>query len=234
MSNPKASNGATLQTNPAAADIVSRVRIGDVCRGLGIEPCRGRIRAPWRETADFNVSISDEKNCWHDFVTGEAGGLLDFVMKVRGGARADALRWCADLAGVPLDDSPFTAADRARWARERRALERDLPIAKYWRRTAVLLCDEKLVVLKASAFDPTADAPAPVEIADWTREQARLSRLDGATLVQVYREAARREPAVTAGMVRWARDRERAEAQALCRYLEFPQSVAATYLRGAA
>jgi hypothetical protein len=204
----------------AAADILARVKISDVARALGVEPHHGRIAAPWRETRDRNVTLSDEKNCWHDFVTGDGGGLVDLVVKIRGGTRADALLWCADLAGVPLDDKPFTAADRARWARERRAMERDLPAARYWRRTAVLLCDEKLVVLKASAFDPTADAPAPGEIAEWTREHARLNRLDGAALVDSYREAARREPQLTAGLVRWARERERIEVRALIEYLE--------------
>lgn len=82
------------------------------------------------------------------------------------------------------------------------------------------LCDEKLTELKSRLFDPLADAPGPDEIAEWTREHARLSRLDGADLVRAYREALRREPRVTAGMVRWARDRERTEIRALLRYLE--------------
>jgi hypothetical protein len=138
------------------------------------------------------------------------------------------------LAGISLDDRPLSAEDRARWAAERRAMERDLPAARYWQRAAIVLCDEKLVDLKSRLFDPIAEMPGPGEIGEWTHERSRLSKLDGAPLVDVYREAARREPQLTAGMVRWARDRGRAEGQALCRYLEFPQSVAATYLRGAA
>jgi hypothetical protein len=201
-------------------------------RRTGQDAYRGQ--AFWRDGDGWNVSLSDAKGTWYDHRDGEGGGIVDLVAKIRGGSRADALHWCADLAGVPLDDKPFTAADRRRWAAERRALEHDLPAAKYWQRTAIVLCDEKLLGLKAALFDPIADAPGPGEIGEWTHERSRLSKLDGAALVNVYREALRREPCVTAGLVRWARDRGRAEVQALCRYLEFPQSVAVTYLRGAA
>lgn len=211
-----------------SADILARVKISDVARAMGVEPHRGRIAPPWRETRDRNVSVSDEKNCWHDFVTDEAGGLLSFVVKARNCSKADALKFVAGVAGVPLGTTPFTAADRARWARERRAMERDLPAARYWRDGALAICDERLAVLKAALFAPDPDligwwtrlvALDEDDIAWWTAERARLDRLTGSALVTVYREAARRERAVTQALVKWARRREELELDALVEYL---------------
>jgi hypothetical protein len=211
----------------AVQDVLSIIRLSAVYEALtGVTPRRtgtDRWRAPakWRGGNGLTVSMDDSRGCWHDFKTDDHGGILDLVVQVRGGTRQEALRWCAAMAGVALEGKPLSPGDRARWARERRALERDLPTARYWRRSALLLCDERLVLLKAALFDPIAPTPAFGEIADWTREHARLSRIDGAALVEVYREAMRREPHVTAAMVRWARDRERSEIRALLRYLEF-------------
>lgn len=56
--------------------------------------------------------------------------MIDLVVRVRGGSRPDALRWLADLAGIPLDNRPLSASERARWAAERRAIEKDLPAAE--------------------------------------------------------------------------------------------------------
>jgi excisionase family DNA binding protein len=80
----------------SASEIIGSTRISVVYReSAGVEPQRsgpgrGRARAAWR------------------------GGILDLVISIRGGSRADALRWCADLAGVPLNDKPLSAEDRAR------------------------------------------------------------------------------------------------------------------------
>jgi len=114
----------------------------------------------------------------------------------------------------------WTPADRARWAREQRDLERDLPTACYWRRAAVTLGEQILVNLKAALFDPTLPRPEIGELADMTRQVARWQRMGGAELVAEYRSWRDREPTFTAGMVHAARLRERAEVCALLRYLE--------------
>jgi hypothetical protein len=77
--------------------------------------------------------LNDEKGCWHDFVAGEAGGVLALVQRVRGGTRAEALRWVADLAGVTLDDRPATVRDRAALAQRRAAAEREAADLLAWR-----------------------------------------------------------------------------------------------------
>jgi hypothetical protein len=125
----------------AVQDVLSRVRISDVYHALtGAAPRRAgqdawRAAAPWRGgDSQDSVSGNDARGVWHDFVSGECGGILDLVQRIRGGNRADALRYAADLAGVPLDNKPLSAVDRARWGAERREFERDLPAARYWRR----------------------------------------------------------------------------------------------------
>jgi hypothetical protein len=119
-----------------------------------------------------------------------------------------------------------TPEDRARWAAERRELERDLPAARYWRRTAVALSEELLCVLKAAFFDPTAaERPSSQELQDVTRMLASLGHLGDAALVAECRWWRDHYPHTTANMVRWAREREKAERRALLRYLRMTDPV---------
>jgi hypothetical protein len=157
---------------------------------------------------------------WRDFVSGEGGGILDLVVSIRGGTRADALRWCADFAGVPMNDAPLSPHKREQWAAERREFARDLPKARHWRRAAVALTEELLCVLKSQFFDPTAEErPSSSELQHLTAMLASLKRMGDAALVPEYRTWLEREPQLTADMVHAARLRERAEVRALLRYL---------------
>ncbi len=226
----------TTSINPAApgaqhrtaADILSRVRISQVWRALSGGKLRhGRGRAWWREGDGYNVSLNDAKGTWYDHAAGEGGGVLALVQCVRGGSRADALRWCADLAGVPMEDTPLSAADRARWAAERRAIERDLPAARHWRRGAVLLAEETLGELKSALVDPIAPQPDPGEIYRLTQQVARWQRMDGAALVAEYLWWREHCPDLTAGMVHAARLRERAEVRTLLEYFTEAEADAA-------
>jgi hypothetical protein len=213
----------------AAADIISQVRISAVWAALGGGELRhGRGVAFWRKGADgYNVSLDDAKGTWYDHAAGAGGGVLALIEKARGSSRADALRWCADLAGVPMEDRPLSAEDRARWAAEQRAIERDLPAALYWRRGAVLLGQKTLVELKAALFDPIAPQPEPGEIYRLTQQVARWQRMDGAALVAEYGWWREHSPDLTAGMVHAARLRERAEARALLEYFTEAEADAA-------
>ncbi len=201
-----------------AGDILSRVRISAVWAALGGGELRhGRGRAFWREGADgWSISLDDARGVWFDHRDGAGGGILDLIALSRAGTRADALRWCADLAGVPMEDTPLSAADRARWAAERRAAERHLPAALLWRRAAIALGEEILDRLKLGLFDPAAPMrPGIGEVAHWTARIARWQRLDGTALVTEFRERKRRHPRLTAGLVRAAVNLEEAEIRAL-------------------
>lgn len=128
-----------------ASDVISGVRISEVCRALtGIEPRRGPIPAPWRDTSDPNVALNDAKGAWFDHVTGAGGGVLDFVLSVRGGSRADALRWLAEYAGVPLDDHELTPEQRREWAREKREADQDARESRWFSTAATMLAEMAL------------------------------------------------------------------------------------------
>jgi DNA primase len=116
-----------------AADIISRVQISHVAEAHGVTLDRTRRRgiATWREGRNFSVSFDDGKNCFHDFVTDEGGGVLDFIARVRGCNRKEALEWLANYAGVPLEHQ--SEAERRRWKRRRVAAEREATELVAWR-----------------------------------------------------------------------------------------------------
>jgi hypothetical protein len=209
----------------AVQDVLSSVRISDVYRATcGSEPRRSgrdtwRARATWRRGDGFSVAIDDSQNVWHDFVNGDGGGVLALIQTARRCSKADALRWLADFAGVPLDDKAPDPAARARWARERCELERDLPGARYWRRAALVLLENVLDAEKAKLFDPTA-GPADTDlIRNYTRMIERLRTAGDTMLVAEYHEWRADNPRHCAGLVRWARERERADVGILAQYL---------------
>jgi hypothetical protein len=199
---------------------LARVKISDVYAALGGPKLR-KMRGPafWRGGDGFNVSLDDGRGVWHDFTTDEGGGVLDLVVHVRGGNRADALRWCAGLAGIPLSDEPLSAEDRARWAKERRALERDLPTARCWRRAAVSMAEELLVSLKSALFDPTLPQPEIDEIGHVENMMRSLQQQDGAALVAEFGWWLQHHPGLTVAMVASAKRLERAQRRALLAYL---------------
>jgi|ERR1017187_1735973 hypothetical protein len=112
-----------------------------------------------------------------------------------------------------------TPAERRERAHQQYQLARHLPAAQYWRRAAVNQAEGLLLALKSALVDPMVPAPVPGEIAEWTRELARLNALTGNTLVDAYRTAMKRDPQGTAGMVRRAQQMERGEIRALLRLM---------------
>src|SRR5690348_3829959 len=83
--------------------ILAGIKISQVYHALaGKEPRRAgsdnwRAVAVWRGGDGFNVSMDDVRGLWHDFTTDEGGGVLDLVVRIRGGTRQDALRWLAEF-----------------------------------------------------------------------------------------------------------------------------------------
>jgi hypothetical protein len=175
--------------------------------------------AIWRGGDGYNVSLDDGRGVWHDFPTGEGGGVLDLVVRIRGGSRQDALRWVADFIGCPLDNSCPPAFDRARWARQQRQIEIELPNALLWRRAALALGEWVLERLKDTLWDQKLPQPPIGEIARWTFLVAAWRRLDDVALVTEYLYWAQHEPQWTAGLVHAARIREEAVRRAVQKYL---------------
>ena len=202
------------------AEVLNRVKISDVYQALGGPKLR-KMRGPafWRGGDGFNVSLEDPRGVWHDFTTDEGGGVLDLVVQVRGCSRVDALRWLAGPVGVPLDDAPLSAEERERWAAERRALERDLPAARYWRRAAVNMGEDLLDSLKTALVDPMLPQPEIGEIGYVENMLRSLQRIDSAALVAEYRWWLEHHPGLTAAMVASAKRLERAQRHALLAYL---------------
>jgi hypothetical protein len=201
------------------------IRISQVYHALvGKEPRRTgsttfRAAAIWRDGDGLNVSLNDARGVWHDFTANEGGGVLDLVIRIRGGTRQDALRWTADFAGFSLDDRPLSATESAHWARQRRQVELELPKARLWRRAAVALSEQVLEGLKAALTDPKLPRPEIGEIAYWTTQLTSWRRLDGAALVAEYLWWAEHQPRLTGGMIFDSTMRETTERRALCAFL---------------
>jgi hypothetical protein len=177
----------------ALEDVLSRVRITELAQALGIKLDKTRRRgvATWREGRNFSVSFNDVKNVWHDFVTGSGGGILDLVQRVRGGSRADALRWLADFAGVVIDDRPESRADRRAFAERRERDERDMREAEFFRIAAERVAEHVLEELPEAVeerFRPT-------------QFLLNLRGSQGAALLALYRNFRASEPRLTAALV---------------------------------
>jgi hypothetical protein len=217
--------GCPAMTNGVAGQVITAVRISEVYRALtGKAPRRtstDRHRGPaaWRNGDGFNVSLDDSRGHWHDFVTDEGGGVLDLIVRVRGGSRKDALLWAADFAGVAINDTPLSPRERERRAAERREIEHNLPTAKYWRRAAISLTEDLLAILKAALFDRALPQPEIGEIGRLEALLGSLRRADGTALVEEYRWWVTHSPGMTAAMNRVAKAREGAERRAILAYL---------------
>jgi hypothetical protein len=212
-----------------AREILNRIKISDVYRALtSTEPRRTstdtlRGRAVWRDGNGLSVSLNDRRGFWHDFVTHDGGGVLDLIVRVRGDSHQDALRWLADLVGLPLDDRPLSPEERRRWAQQKRLFEQELPRARYWRRAAIVLCECLLDTLKDQFFTRSSQIQT-TDLCDITEMRSRLQHLDGAELVAEYRWWFQHQAALVIGMVGAAENLEGAERRAVQNYIRMTEA----------
>ncbi|WP_321470106.1 hypothetical protein [uncultured Paludibaculum sp.] len=144
------------------AELVSAASIKAVWCALGGAPLRhGRGRAFWRDGDGYNVSLNNEKGAWHDFATGEGGGILDLIQRVQGGTRKAAAEWLADTLGTQLSGQ-IPAAGRRRARFDASAIALDI---EHWR-----------VGLQAELETAKRDALAAE---DWVTLEAAASQLHG-------------------------------------------------------
>jgi hypothetical protein len=108
------------------AYIIGATTITHVWLALGgPEPKRGRAPAFYRNGDNpQTVSLNDAKQCWYDHRDGKGGGVLDLIQRVLGCDRARAMRWLSSFTGIPLEDRPFTTAERRQYARQRAKADR--------------------------------------------------------------------------------------------------------------
>jgi hypothetical protein len=144
---------------------------------------------------------------------------------VRGGTGKEALEWVAASAGIPFRETPFAPGARAEWIRERQAIERELPTARYWRRAMAALTDELLDYLKAklgpqpAGTDPASLALDFFEIYRVEKLAARLRRIEDRGLVEEFRRWQARDPHLTAWLIDAGEVRSSVEKQMLEEYI---------------
>lgn len=114
-------------------DILTRVQISRIAEihGIKLDRTRRRAVASWREGKNFSISLDDDKNVFHDHVTGDGGGVVAFVQLVRGCDKKQAVEWLANFAGVPLREQ--TATERRDWGRRMRASRREAESLVRWK-----------------------------------------------------------------------------------------------------
>lgn len=187
----------------SGAEVMDRIKITQVWQALGGGSLRrGRGRAFWRNEADgLNVSVSDAKGCWHDFVSGDSGGILDLVQHVRGGSRAEALQYVADISGVTLDSKRLSRTEKRVYA-ERREQGTLLAQQVLWWASAYL---RKLEITKAAANE-TGDWNA---LAWSARELYVLQRAVPSAVMDRFLNSMREDPEATNSFVEAGREDER-------------------------
>lgn len=194
-------------------DIIFSQPISAIWTALGGDaPRRGRARAFYRKGDNPDaVSLNDEKGCWHDFVTGDGGGVLDLVQHVLGCDRASALHWLSAFTGLPLDDRPLTQAERRAHDRRRKQIEQLARDVADWERGLELFLENRQKGASPLVCWLYSVGVDPGEVfADAARRLMILKIADADSLVHTYRhlpEAVRR-PFRDSGR----RDREHAEA----------------------
>jgi hypothetical protein len=206
-------DGQSVQRKRAAHTILGGIRISEVWIWLGGPALRRagegshRGQAFWRRGDGLNISLRDDRNVWYDHRDGHGGGVLDLVVLIRGGSRADALRWIANQCGRPLE--PLSAADHRKRAAERREIERHLEPARHWQYSAIALAETLL--REFTSFDPAGLQPEIGEIGRFTSQLRRWQRLDDVGLVDEFGWWRTRDPGLTVAMIRAGARREAVE-----------------------
>jgi hypothetical protein len=184
---------------------------GGRLRSAGKGKYRGQ--AWWRKGDGWSVSLDDSRGIWHDFRDNVGGGILSLVVHILGGTRQRAFQWLAPLAGVRLDSGPLPRSVDGKW----RNMKWDLPTARYWRRTAVVLAEALLLDIKAVLSDKPSQINA-AELQGLTQWLARLRVLDDYGLVEEYHRWRDQDRQLTVAMVHGARKCAAVEVRALEKY----------------
>lgn len=85
--------------------LIERVKdcftIEDAWHALGLEGTPAKsCRCPWRDDRRASFSVWADGRRWHDHASGAGGDVIDFVKEAADLPTADAVRWCAERAGL--------------------------------------------------------------------------------------------------------------------------------------
>jgi hypothetical protein len=168
---------------------LANVRIVDVWERLGGAPLKhGRGRAFWRRGDNRGaVSVDPARGVWHDFVTGQGGGVLRLVEVALNVGRHGALAWL-ESEGL-IEPRTTTPAERRVYAQRRGRAREMARLASFWHLERLAdVEDAKRAAL--SPLDPQALQAA-------ASEHYRLSTLDESGVLQAWLAARAAEPVAT-------------------------------------
>jgi hypothetical protein len=205
--------------------LLSLVPISNVYKeATGVEPKKcgqGRWRTPatWRGGDGWNVVMDDGKGVWHDFVTGEGGGILDLTQRVNGCSRREAVFWLAALGGMHVAEGRQPRHRRSEHARQHAEMQRDLAAARYWRQSALQLCEAVMDELKKRLSDFSISDTDFDELRAISSLARLLQWCEDAVLVAEYRTWRTSHLTLTAALVLAGQRHEERYRAALERFL---------------
>ncbi len=183
-----------------ATELVASVPISTVWTLLGGGELRhGRGQAHWRDGDGYSVALNDEKGIWFDHRDAIGGGVLDLVVRVKGGSRKDALTWLAAMNGVAISGSRNRSA---RADRRARSIARE---AYYFAITTTVMTEEA-----KESTEPFSD--------QWAGYSSLLHRLRISAVAE-YRLWRKHSPKMAAALVHAGRQRQRRLNTMLARFI---------------
>jgi len=117
----------------SAREVIDRVPILEIMVTLGFErPRRGtRTRCILHQGDGFSFSFSSAKGTWFCHRCNEGGGKIKLVQRALGLDARSALRWIAELGGIPLES--WTNEERLEYGRRRKAAEHEAAEFLEWK-----------------------------------------------------------------------------------------------------
>jgi hypothetical protein len=178
------------------SDLKHRAPLTSVWAALGGgRIVRGRAQGFWRNGSGYSISINSEKGVWFDHAAGTGGDCIRLVEVARGCSFRDAIAWLRSFCGMD------TSEPGIRHYKPDTGWLSDLRAARFWKPAAEQVAEEWLDMLGSTDRDR-----GPLT------SLLRALRAGELTLVNEYREARRRDPALTYAMVR-AGERRHARLQ---------------------
>jgi hypothetical protein len=210
-----------------APELIARTRITSVWAALGGgEIRRNHSQAFWRNGDGFNVALNDDCGIWFDHRDNVGGGILDLIAHVRGGTRAEALKWLAERLGLPLDGARLSNEERRRYAQAQKRAPELARAATLW----LIERRAELEQIKADALERMEAArehgkdpmPAVMALERAASEHHLLSLMKNEGIVRAYLMARRDHPKHTRALVadgeRWAQWSEIAVATLIAQF----------------